>query len=159
MLKLPSTYLTIIPTLTMMIIPSSDTARHSATSGSLDLSIHTTEVQVVFLTHWCRVLSGDWKPYNTCLMLWQITYNISYIVQQDQFHSFSFVFLSFTRCSQSSRRRLVLGGTGVEHLHHQTRSVRNLSCKDCTLYLNTFINNQGWWKRFNANQRNNNAMI
>ena len=57
----------IIPTLTMIIIPSSDTARHSATSGSLDLSIHNTEVQVVvFLTHWCRVLSGDWKPYNTC---------------------------------------------------------------------------------------------
>ena len=47
--------------------------------------------------------------------------------------------LSFARCSQSSRRRLVLGGTDVEHLqcveqlHHQTRSVRNLSCKDCTL--------------------------
>ena len=55
MLKLPTTYLTIILNLTMMIItnltmiiiPSSDTARHSATSGSLDLSIHTTEVQVV----------------------------------------------------------------------------------------------------------------
>ena len=59
MMITPTLTTMIITNLTMIIIPSSDTARHSATSGSLDLSIHTTEVQVVFLNSLMQ--SIEWR--------------------------------------------------------------------------------------------------
>ena len=55
---IPNLTMMIVLTLIMMIITSSDTARHSATSGSLDLSIHTTEVQVVFLNSLMQSIEG-----------------------------------------------------------------------------------------------------
>ena len=141
----------IIPTLTMIIIPSSDTARHSATSGSLDLSIHNTEVQVVvFLTHWCRVLSGDCLEaiyYIWCDKLLSIFLSLSSETNFILFHLFSLFYTLqsvksekvgtwWYRCwtppppnkvgAKSFLQRLHLV---LEHIQEQSRLVKGVSCK------------------------------